>query len=146
MGTAQASDYLENKLIDFLFRTAAFTKPTALYLALFTAAPSDSGGGTEVTGGSYARVNLAPLDANWAATQGGTSGASSGSSGLTSNAVAITFAAPTANWGTVTHFAIYDALTGGNLLIWDALTASRTILNGDPSPSFAPGALQITVA
>jgi hypothetical protein len=146
MGTAQASDYLENKLIDHLFRTAAYTKPAALYVALFTAAPSDSGGGTEVVGGSYARVNLAPLDTNWVATQGGTAGTSSGSSGLTSNAVAITFPAPTANWGTVTHFGIFDAASGGNLLVWDALTASRTILSGDPSPSFGPGALQITVA
>jgi hypothetical protein len=144
-GTAQATDYLENLIIDHIFRTATFTKPTALYLALFTAAPSDSGGGTEVTGGSYARVNLAPLNANWTATQGGTTGASSGSGGQTSNALAITFPAPTANWGTVTHFAIMDASSGGNMLIWDALTASRTILSGDPAPSFAVGALQITV-
>lgn len=145
MGTAQATDFLENFIVDHLFRTRTWTKPTALYLALFTAAPSDSGGGTEVTGGAYARVNLAPLDANWTATQGGTSGNSSGASGQTSNALAITFPAPTANWGTVTHFAIMDAVTGGNMIIWDALTASRTILSGDPAPSFAAGALQITV-
>jgi len=144
-GTAQASDYLENQIIDHIFRTATFTKPTALYMALFTAAPSDAGGGTEVTGGSYARINLAPLNTNWNATQGGTTGASSGTGGLTANAVAITFAAPTANWGTVTHFGIFDAVTSGNLLIWDALTANRTILNGDPAPSFAIGALQVTI-
>jgi hypothetical protein len=146
MGTAQATDYLENFVIDHLFRSRTFTKPTALYLALFTAAPSDAAGGTEVTGGSYARVNLAPLDTNWNATQGGTTGDSTGTGGLTANAVAITFPAPTANWGTVTHFAIMTALTSGNMLIWDALTASRTILNGDPAPSFAVGALQITVS
>ncbi|MEO8680392.1 MAG: hypothetical protein ABI665_15175 [Vicinamibacterales bacterium] len=146
MGTAQASDYLENKLIDHLFRTASFTKPTGLYVALLTAAPSDAAGGTEVTGGSYARVNLAPLDANWKATQGGTSGASSGTGGVTSNASAITFPAPTANWGTVTHFGIFDAASGGNLLIWDALTASRTILSGDPAPAFAIDALTVTIS
>ena len=145
MGTAQASDYLENKLIDHLFRTGTFAKPTGLYLALFTAAPSDAAGGTEVAGGSYARVNLAPSDTNWRATQGGTSGASSGTGGLTSNAVAITFPAPTADWGTVTHFGIFDASSGGNLLIWDALTAARTILNNDPAPVFADGALTVTV-
>lgn len=144
-GTAQATDFLENLIIDHLFRTRTFAKPTALYLALFTGAPSDSGGGTEVSGGSYARVNLAPLDTNWTATQGGTSGNSSGTSGLTANAVAITYAAPTGNWGTVTHFGIMDASSGGNMLIWDLLTAPRTILNGDPAPSFAVGALQITV-
>jgi hypothetical protein len=144
-GTAQASDYLENQIVDHIFRTATFTKPAALYVALFTAAPTDSGGGTEVTGGSYARVNLAPLNTNWTATQGGTTGASSGTGGQTSNTTAITFAAPTANWGTVTHYAIFDASVGGNMLIWDALTASRNILNGDPAPSFAIGALVITV-
>lgn len=146
MGSAQASDYLENLIIDHLFRTRTWAKPTALYLALFTAAPSDAGGGTEVSGGSYARVNLAPLDANWYATQGGVSGNSSGTGGGTGNAVAITFPSPTANWGTVTHYGIFDAVSGGNLLIWDALTVSRTILSGDPAPSFGVNALQITVA
>lgn len=146
MGTAQASDYLENLIVDHIFRTRTWSKPTALYMALFTTAPSDSGGGTEVTGGNYARVNLAPLDTNWSATQGGTSGNSSGAGGQTANALAITFNAPTANWGTVSHFAIMDAVTGGNMLIWDALVASRTILSGDPAPSFPIGALQITVS
>jgi len=144
-GTAQASDFLENMIVDWIFRTRTPAKPTALYVALFTAAPSDAAGGTEVTGGSYSRVNLAPLDANWAATQGGNSGNSSGSGGATSNSAAITYPAPTANWGTVTHFGIFDAITGGNLLIWDALTAARTILNGDPAPAFAIGQLAITV-
>lgn len=145
MGTQQASDFLENLVIDHLFRTRTWAKPTVLYMALFTAAPSDAGGGTEVTGGSYARVNLAPLDANWNATQGGNAGNSSGTGGVTANTSTITFPAPTANWGTVTHFAIMDALTAGNMLIWDVLTASRTILNGDPAPSFVAGALTITV-
>lgn len=146
MGAAQASDYLENLLIDHLFRTRTFAKPTALYLALFTAAPSDAGGGTEVAGGGYARVNLPPLDTNWQATQGGTSGNSSGTTGATANNVAVQFAAPTANWGTITHFGVFDALTGGNLLVWDALAASRTVLSGDPAPSFPPNAIQVTVS
>lgn len=146
MGTQQASDYLENKLVDHLFRSATFAKPTGLYVALFTAAPSDAGGGTEVVGGSYARVNLPPLDTNWKATQGGTTGASSGSGGVTSNAVAITYPAPTANWGTVTHFGLFDAASGGNLIIWDALTSPRNILSGDPAPSFPVDSLQVTVS
>lgn len=145
MGVAQASDYLENMIIDWLFRTRTPSKPAALYLALFTAAPSDAAGGTEVSGGSYARVNLAPLDTNWNATQGGTTGNSSGTGGSTSNAVAITYPAPTGNWGTITHYGICDAITAGNLLVWDALTASRTILSGDPAPAFAIGAIVITV-
>jgi hypothetical protein len=142
---SQASDYLENKVVDHLFRTASFAKPTALYVALFTASPADAGGGTEVSGGSYARVNLAPLDTNWKATQGGTSGASAGAGGLTTNAVAITYPAPTANWGNITHFGLFDALTGGNLLVWGALVTPRNVASGDPAPSFPIDALQITV-
>jgi hypothetical protein len=145
MGSAQATDYLENLFIDHLFRTRTWTKPAALWMALFTAAPTDAGGGTEVAGGAYARVSLPPLDANWTATQGGVSGNSSGSAGATGNAIAIVFPAPSANWGTVTHFAIMDAATGGNMLIWDVLTVPRTIISGDPAPSFAIGALAVTI-
>jgi hypothetical protein len=145
MGTMQASDYLENKLVDHIFRAAAFPKPTGLFIALFTAAPTDAGGGTEISGGGYARVALAPSDANWRATQGGTSGVSSGATGQTANAIAITFPAPSADWGTATHFGIYDAATGGNLLIWDALTAPRPIGNGDTPPAFPVGALAIQI-
>lgn len=132
------SDYLEGQLRAHIFRTASFTKPTTLAIGLFTAAPSDAGGGTEVSGGSYARVSANPLDANWTA--------ASSTDGVTTNAAAITFATPTANWGTVTHFGIYDATTAGNLLVWGALTASRVISNGDAAPSFAAGALSITFA
>jgi len=135
---AAASDYLENELIKHLFRTGSFTKPTALHFALFTAAPNDAGGGTECTGGSYARVDLAPGDANWAAT--------SGIDGITSNAAAITFPAPTADWGQATHWAIFDAGSGGNMLIHAVLTTPKTINNGDPAPSFPIGDLVVTFA
>src|SRR5262247_159321 len=145
MGTAQASDALENLFIDHVFRSAAWTKPTALWVALFTVAPTDAGGGTEVSTGSYARVNLPPGDGNWTATQGGTTGVSNGTGGMTSNAVAITYPAPSADWGTVGWFGIFSASSGGTMLVWDALLAPRTILSGDPAPSFAPGSLQITI-
>lgn len=138
------SDYLENKIIDWLFRGQTYTPPATLYVGLLTAAPSDAGGGTEVSGGSYARVGVAGSLANWAGTQSaGSTDASSGTSGTTSNNGAITFPAPTANWGTVTHFGIYDAVSGGNLLYWSALTTSKTINNGDAAPSFAAGALTV---
>ena len=141
------SDYLENKLIDHIFRGVSFTAPAALHVALFTAAPSDSGGGTEVTGGSYARAALAPTNTNWDNTQGaGTSAASSGTGGSTKNKAAITFPAPTANWGSVTHIGIFDASSGGNLLVHGALTASKTVNNGDAAPSFAIDALVVTLA
>jgi len=131
-----------------LIWTAIATIPalTTKYIGLLTAAPSDTGGGTEVSGGSYARVAVACTLAAFAGTQAaGSTTASTGTGGTTSNNAAITYPAPTANWGTVTHYAEYDAPTGGNLLTWDALTASRVILNGDPAPSFSIAQLQITV-
>lgn len=135
---AAMSDFLEGLIRGHLFRTATWAKPTALHVALFTAAPSDSGGGTEVTGGSYARVSVPPLDANWTA--------ASTTDGLTDNSAAITFNAPTANWGVITHFGIFDAATVGNLWIHGALTVPKTVNNGDPAPNFAVGALDVTFA
>jgi hypothetical protein len=141
---AAMSNYLENELVDQIFRGRAFTFPTSLYCALFTATPSDTGGGTEVSGGSYARVNLAPSNSNWKGTGGEvTATDSTGTTGTSSNNVAITFAAPTANWGVITSFGIFDASTSGNLLFYGALTTSKTVNNGDAAPSFAIDALQI---
>lgn len=152
---AGKSDVLENKFIDWFFRAqaigitgasaAAGTGPTALFVALLTAAPSDAGGGTEVSGGSYARVSVTSSMANWAGTQGaGTTVASTGTGGQTSNNNPITFPAPTANWGVCTHLGIYDAISAGNLLYWVALTTPKTINNLDAAPSFAAAALTIT--
>lgn len=108
------------------------------YIALFTAAPGDAGGGTEVTGGSYARVAVQPADANWTAPDA--------TGGLTDNAAAITFPAPTANWGVVSHMADMDRLTGGNYMLHGALTTPKTVNSGDPAPSFPIGALDVTFA
>lgn len=141
------SDYLENKLIDFLFRAQSYSPPATLYFALFTAAPSDSGGGTEVSGGSYARVGVTAALAAFAGTQAaGSTTASSGTGGVTSNNATINFPAPTANWGSVTHFGIFDAPTGGNLLFHGALTQAKTVNNGDAAPSFAAAAFTLTFA
>lgn len=149
---AAMSDFLENKLLDWLLRgqaigitgasAAAGTGPTTVWIGLVTANANDVGGFTEVTGGSYARVAVASSLANWAGTQGAaTTVASTGTTGTTSNNAAITFPAPTANWGVVTGVAIFDAVTGGNLLLYSALTTSKTVNNGDAAPSFAPAAL-----
>ncbi len=142
------SDYLENKLVDHLFRAQSFSAPATLYVALFTSAPSDSGGGTQVSGGNYARASVTSSLANWAGTQSaGSTTASSGTGGQTSNNGAITFNAPSgANWGTVTHFGIFDAASSGNLLFHGALTASKTINNGDSAPSFQTAQLAVTFA
>lgn len=107
-----------------------------LHVSLHTADPTDAGTGTEVSGGSYARVARAPSNANW-------SGASA-TDGLTDNAAAITFPAPTANWGTVTHLGIWDRATGGNLITHGVLTTPRVINNGDAAPLFSAGELDIT--
>lgn len=139
------SDYLENKFIDWLLRGQTFTPPATVYIALYTANPSDTGGGTEVSGGSYARVAVTSSLANWAGTQGaGTTVASSGTGGQTSNNNVITFPAPTANWGTVTGMAIYDAASGGNELYWSALTTSKTVNSNDAAPTFPAGTLTVT--
>lgn len=143
---AALTDYLENKLIDQLFRGQAYTFPSTLYVGLLTAAPSDSAAGTEVSGGSYARVGVTASMANFAGTQSaGSTVASSGTGGTTSNNNTITFPSPTANWGTVTHFAIYDASSSGNMLVYGALTTSKTINNGDAAPSFAAAALTFQI-
>jgi hypothetical protein len=134
---ASLTDYAEGELIKHIFRTGSFTKPTVLAVGLLTASCSDSAAGTEVTGGSYARVQVNPADANWAAI--------TGNNGTTSNVSAITFPAPTANWGSVTHFAIYDATSSGNMLVCQALTTPKTINNGDAAPSFGAGALTFQI-
>lgn len=140
------SDYLENKLVDQIFRAQAFAFPATLFVGLLTAAPSDSGGGTEVTGGSYARASVTASLANFAGTQGaGTTVASTGTGGQTSNNATISFATPTASWGTVTHFGIYDAASAGNLLFWGALTISKTINQGD-TVTFPAASLSVTFA
>lgn len=109
-----------------------------IYVALFTAAPNDAGGGTEVSGGSYARVAVAPADANWSAPDA--------TGGLTDNVNAITFPTPTASWGSITHVGLFDRPTGGNLLFHGALATAKTVNNGDPAPVYNAGALDITLA
>lgn len=141
------TDYLENALIDWLFRgQAAPTLPANLYYALFTTAAGDAGSQVEVAGGSYARQPVTRSLAAMAGTQAaGSTTASNGTSGTTSNNAAITFPAPTANWGTIVGWGIFDALSGGNLLFYTAQTPNKTVNNGDPAPSFAIGAAQIQI-
>ena len=145
---AAASDFLENRLVDHVLRGQTFspTSPANLFVALYTAAPNDSGGGTEVSGNNYARVSISRALTSWAGTQGaGTTTASSGTGGVTSNNASITFPTPSGTWGTVTHFAILDAATGGNMFFHGALTTPQTINTGN-TVSFAAGQLVITFA
>lgn len=138
------TDFYENNLVDSQVRGQVYTPPSSLYFGLDTVACTEAGGGTEVTGGGYARVGVVSSLANWAGTQGaGTTLASSGTSGTTSNNGAIPYPVPTANWGQVVSFRVWDALTGGNALICQPLTLPKTVNYGDPAPAFGIGALTV---
>lgn len=138
------SDYFENNVIDYAFRAQTWTIAANFHVGLSTAACSDSSVGTEVSGGSYARVSYARSLANWAGTQSaGSTTASTGTGGVTSNNAAINFATPSAGWGTVTHFFIADASSGGNIILCQALTTSKTINSGD-TVSFPIAAITVT--
>lgn len=130
------SDYLENKVLDLVLGGNSFTPPSTVYVALYTAAPNDAGGGTEVSGSGYVRKDVANNSTNWP----------NASNGTKSNGVAIEFAtASGGDWGTVTHFALFDAASAGNMLYYGALTSSKTVNNGDQA-RFATGALTVTEA
>jgi len=127
------ADFLEDELLDHVLGNAAYSAPATVYVAIYTVAPTDAGGGTEVSGGSYARVAVTNNDTNWPAA----------SSGAKANGTEFTFPTATANWGTVVAFAILDAASGGNFLYWGDLTANRTINSGDTA-KFAVGDLDVT--
>lgn len=143
--SAALTNFFENKIVDHYFRSTAYSPAGPFYVGLMTSACSDAAAGTEVSGGSYARVSITKADGTWKGTHGSATGASSGTSGTISNAAAITFPAPTANWGTVTYWGIWDASTSGNLLVCAALTTGKTINNGDAAPSFAIDAMTIQI-
>lgn len=130
---AGKSDYLENKILNYIFNGGVFAAPATVYIALYTAVPTDAGGGTEVTGGSYARAAITCDTTNFPVT----------SSGIIANAVAFAFATATAGWGTIVAFGVFDALTNGNLLYWGLITPNKTVANGD-TISVSIGQLQIT--
>lgn len=143
---ASMSNYLENKLVDYLFRGVSYAPPATLYIALCTAAPTDASTGstlTEVSGGNYARQPIASNTTNWFTTNGDNAATSSGTNGTTGNSVAILWNSVTWN-ATVTDIAICDALTGGNVLFYSTLQSSKTIAATD-SLSFAINSLTIQI-
>jgi hypothetical protein len=127
------STYLANKLLDHAIGKTAFAMPTA-HLALFTAAPNAGGGGTETSYTSYARKQIAGADM------------AAASAGASTNANELAFPAKSGGAdATVTHWATFDASSGGNMLEFGALTASKTITNGD-TPKFAAGEFDRTAS
>lgn len=127
---AEMSNYLEDALINATLRNTAFTSPTTVYVALFTSDPTDAGSGTEVSGGSYARVAV-------------TFGAPS--NGVSTNSANVEFPTCTSSWGTITHIGIMDALTTGNLLYHTALTTSK-VIDVDDIFRITTGNLSVTLA
>jgi len=118
-----ASNFLENKVLDHVLTATSYTAPTTRYLGLFkntsgnAAANLEAGTLTdEVSGGTYGRKAV-----TFAAASGGTSA---------SNAT-VTFDTATADWGTISHIAVMDAETSGNVLFWGAVTTPKTIETGD---------------
>ena len=122
------TNYLEDKILDHVLRNTAYTSPTTVYMALFTAAPGEAGGGTEISGGGYARQAI-------------TFGAAS--AGAISNSADVTFPVSTSNHGSITHFAILDASTGGNMLYFGALGTAKNY-DIDDQIKFTAGDIDIT--
>lgn len=129
---AALSNYAEKLLLDWSMTTGSATRPTAWYVALYTAAPDDTGGGTEVSTGGYARQSV-------------TFDAASSPGGTTSNTGAVTFTASGGSWGTVSHIGIFDNSTGGNLLWHGSMTASKSVADGD-TLEFSIGNIDLTIA
>jgi len=124
------SNYLENAVLDHVLGTSALTSPTA-YLSLYTSDPGEADTGTELSGSGYARQSVA-----FNAASGGSA---------TGPTVAKEFTASGGAWGTVTHFALHDASSGGNLLYYGSLTASKVIADGD-TLRFAADSITVTEA
>jgi len=133
------SDFLETAYINHTFRGIGYTAPTTLAVALCTASPGETGTGSamsEVTGGAYSRVSVAPGTANWAAVSAG--------NGTTNNLNTITFPTATASWGTINYVAICDALSGGNMLFYGSLSSPAVVSSGDTF-TFSAGSLAVTI-
>ena len=125
------SDYLQNKVLDHVLGTTAYTPPSQTYIGLSTGSFADTGSGTsELSGCNYARVAI-NFDA--------------AASGTTDNSATVEFAAATGSWGSVSHFGLFDASSSGTLLIHGAFTADKTITTGDIL-RIAAGELDVTAA
>ena len=115
------SDFLELEILDHVFGAAAYTAPATIYVAAYTANPTDAGGGTPVSGGSYVRLAVTNNATNFPAA----------AAGAKSNGTDFTFVTATANWGTVTGIALFDDPTAGNMLAWSDLAVSKAVDTGD---------------
>lgn len=113
---SKMTNYLENALVNHVLRATPFTSPTNIYIGLFTSGPQEDGSGTEVSGGSYERQLVTFSAPN---------------NGTTYNTNVISFPIATADWGTIVGFGLFDAQSGGNMLLYGTLVQAKTINVGD---------------
>ncbi|WP_339271750.1 hypothetical protein NYE54_09320 [Paenibacillus sp. FSL K6-1330] len=128
------SNYLAAALLNQVFRNAAYTRPTKLYLALYISNPTGADTGQEVTGGGYVRQEVtfgAPTIENYTIYHPTTGQQVTVSKQTIKNSADVVMPTATADWGQVSHIGIRDAATGGNLLYFGALETPRSILSND---------------
>lgn len=131
------NDFLRNSVLNNVFGATAFTPSATLYLGLSTAPIADDGTGvTEPGGGGYARLEVTNNKTNWST--------ATGADNRVNNLIELTFPEATGAWGTVTHFFLSDAATGGNILVSGALSATKTLDVGDVA-RFSPGNISIAI-
>ena len=109
------SDYAESATINERYGGTAFSAPATIYVALFSASPTDAGGGTELSGGAYARSSVTNNTTNFPA------------GNPKSNGTSISFAQATVDWARVYSWATFDASTAGNMLDWGPLAGTSKV-------------------
>lgn len=127
--------YAELAVLEHIVGKSSFTMPSGPYLALFTVAPTHENGtgGTEASLGNYARITCP--GSNWG----------NAAAGAIANTSAVEFAECSGtNWGTMNGFALFDAITAGNMIIWGEITTPKDINIGDTA-KFAIGELDVTL-
>lgn len=112
------TNYTEDLVLDWLFTSTSATRPTSWYVGLFTAAPGETGGGTEVAGNNYSRKAVTFSVSGTAPTEA-------------TNSAAVEFDTASGSWGTISHVGVFDASTSGNMIAYATLSASKTIASGD---------------
>ena len=110
------SDFLELEVLDHVLGTGSYTMPTTVRIGLSTGSFGDDNSGTELTGNGYARQAITFAAA---------------SSGSAATNATVTFPTATGSWGSVSHYGIFDAASGGNLLVHGAFASAKTIGTGD---------------
>lgn len=127
------SNEYRSKTIDKMLGGTNYTPPATVWMALYTVAPTEAGGGTECSGGSYARVSITNDATAFPAA----------SDGEKANGTAITFPTATAPWGTVVAWGLHQHATNDDLVVWGLLDDPEVVEDTD-TKSFGVGTLQFS--